>query len=52
MQIKLFTVPVGDSGGALQEMNAFLRGNIKNPGLQPGAAAGAARYPGLQPQRL
>ena len=27
MQIKLFTVPVGDSGGALQEMNAFLRGN-------------------------
>ena len=38
MQIKLFTVPVGDSGGALQEINAFLRGNIKNPGLQPGAA--------------
>ena len=27
MQIKLFTIPVGDSGGALQEMNAFLRGN-------------------------
>ena len=27
MQIKLFTIPVGDSGSALQEMNAFLRGN-------------------------
>lgn len=27
MQIKLFTIPVGDSGGALQEMNAFLRSN-------------------------
>lgn len=27
MQIKLFIVPIGDSGGALQEMNAFLRGN-------------------------
>ncbi|MCB9272805.1 MAG: HRDC domain-containing protein [Lewinellaceae bacterium] len=27
MQIKLFTIPVGDSGNALQEMNAFLRGN-------------------------
>ena len=27
MQIKLFTIPIGDSGGALQEMNAFLRGN-------------------------
>ncbi len=27
MQIKLFTVPVGDNGGALQELNAFLRGN-------------------------
>jgi len=27
MLIKLFTIPVGDSGGALQEMNAFLRGN-------------------------
>lgn len=27
MQIKIFTIPVGDSGGALQEMNAFLRGN-------------------------
>ncbi|HMO40056.1 MAG TPA: HRDC domain-containing protein [Saprospiraceae bacterium] len=27
MQIKLFTIPVGDSGGALSEMNAFLRGN-------------------------
>jgi superfamily II DNA helicase RecQ len=27
MQIKLFTIPVGDSGGALQEMNTFLRGN-------------------------
>ncbi|GAB4414171.1 MAG: hypothetical protein OHK0039_21780 [Bacteroidia bacterium] len=27
MQIKLFTIPVGDSGGALQELNAFLRGN-------------------------
>jgi len=25
MLIKLFTIPVGDSGGALQEMNAFLR---------------------------
>jgi superfamily II DNA helicase RecQ len=24
MQIKLFTIPVGDSGGALQEMNTFL----------------------------
>jgi len=23
MLIKLFTIPVGDSGGALQEMNAF-----------------------------
>ena len=27
MQIKLFTIPVGDSGGALQEMNAFLHSN-------------------------
>ncbi|MBX2926628.1 MAG: HRDC domain-containing protein [Saprospiraceae bacterium] len=27
MQIKLFTIPVGDGGGALAEMNAFLRGN-------------------------
>lgn len=27
MQIKLFTIPVGDSGAAVQEMNAFLRGN-------------------------
>jgi superfamily II DNA helicase RecQ len=27
MQVKLFTIPVGDSGAALQEMNAFLRGN-------------------------
>jgi hypothetical protein len=27
MQKKLFTVPVGDNGGALQELNAFMRGN-------------------------
>ena len=27
MQIRLFTIPVGDSGFALQEMNSFLRGN-------------------------
>lgn len=27
MQIKLFTVPVGDNGSALQEMNVFLRAN-------------------------
>ncbi len=27
MQIKLFTVPVGDSGAALEEMNRFLRTN-------------------------
>ncbi len=27
MQIKLFTIPIGDSGAATQEMNAFLRGN-------------------------
>lgn len=27
MQIKLFTIPVGDSGSAVAEMNAFLRGN-------------------------
>ena len=27
MQIKLFTIPVGDIGSAVQEMNAFLRGN-------------------------
>lgn len=27
MQIKLFIVPVGDSGRALQEMNLFLRSN-------------------------
>lgn len=27
MQIKLFTIPVGDSGAALEEMNRFLRGN-------------------------
>jgi len=27
MQIKLFTVSVGDNGSALQEMNTFLRGN-------------------------
>ncbi len=27
MQIKLFTIPIGDSSGALDEMNRFLRGN-------------------------
>ena len=27
MQIKLFTIPVGDSGGMLDEMNRFLSGN-------------------------
>lgn len=27
MQIKIFTIPIGDSGVAVQEMNAFLRGN-------------------------
>jgi len=27
MQIKLFTIPVSDSGTALDEMNRFLRGN-------------------------
>jgi superfamily II DNA helicase RecQ len=27
MQIKLFTIPVGDGGTALDEMNRFLRGN-------------------------
>jgi hypothetical protein len=27
MQIKLFTIPIGDSGAALEEMNRFLRGN-------------------------
>ncbi len=27
MQVKLFTIPVGDNGNALQEMNTFLRGN-------------------------
>jgi len=27
MQIKLFTIPVSESGKTLQEMNAFLRGN-------------------------
>ncbi|MEK7254025.1 MAG: T9SS type A sorting domain-containing protein [Bacteroidota bacterium] len=27
MQIKLFTIPVGDNGSAVQDMNAFLRGN-------------------------
>ena len=27
MQIKLFTIPVGDTGAALPEMNAFLRNN-------------------------
>jgi superfamily II DNA helicase RecQ len=27
MQIKLFTVPIGDSGAALEELNRFLRGN-------------------------
>lgn len=27
MQIKLFTIPVGDSGAAQEEMNRFLRGN-------------------------
>ena len=27
MQVKLFTIPVGDSGAALQEMNTFLRSN-------------------------
>lgn len=27
MQIKIFTIPIGDSGRAVQEMNAFLRGN-------------------------
>jgi len=27
MQIKLFTIPIGDSGNALEEMNRFLRGN-------------------------
>jgi superfamily II DNA helicase RecQ len=27
MQVKLFTIPIGDSGAALEEMNRFLRGN-------------------------
>ena len=27
MQIKLFTIPIGDSGAALDEMNRFLKGN-------------------------
>lgn len=27
MQIKLFTIPIGDSGSAQEEMNRFLRGN-------------------------
>jgi len=27
MQIKLFTIPIGDSGTALEEMNRFLKGN-------------------------
>ena len=27
MQIKIFTIPIGDSGASVQEMNAFLRGN-------------------------
>ena len=27
MQIKLFTIPIGDSGAALDEMNCFLKGN-------------------------
>ncbi len=27
MQIKLFTIPVGDGGAVVQEMNTFLRGN-------------------------
>ncbi len=27
MQIKLFTIPIGDSGTALEDMNRFLRGN-------------------------
>ena len=27
MQIKLFTIPIGDSGAALQEINTFLRAN-------------------------
>ncbi|MBC8315695.1 MAG: HRDC domain-containing protein [Bacteroidetes bacterium] len=27
MQIKLFTIPISDSGQALEEMNRFLRGN-------------------------
>ncbi|MBN1467017.1 HRDC domain-containing protein [candidate division KSB1 bacterium] len=27
MQIKLFTVPIGDNGEAVDEMNRFLRGN-------------------------
>jgi len=27
MQIKLFTIPIGDSGAAQEEMNRFLRGN-------------------------
>ena len=27
MQIKLFTIPIGDSGEAVEEMNRFLRGN-------------------------
>ena len=27
MQIKLFTIPIGDNGSAQDEMNRFLRGN-------------------------
>lgn len=27
MQIKLFTIPIGDSGAAVEDMNRFLRGN-------------------------
>jgi hypothetical protein len=27
MQIRLFTIPVGDNGSAVQEMNTFMRSN-------------------------
>jgi hypothetical protein len=40
MQIKLFTIPVGDNGSALQEMNVFLRGK-RVVGID------ASKYPGI-----
>lgn len=47
MQIKLFTISVGDSGSALQEMNTFLRGKSLTPDFSRGTQAAPPHHTGL-----